>query len=224
MANSLLKKSGGGNENIMIQSTPSISKSKGPVLFVRYNRFDVLGKNFHFDISWYFVISEFDKEGVDCNYIQHGFTFMLKNGRELLQCVVCFKVLHDQSMKPSLLKRHNSGCHPELVNKDSAFFKRMEIGVKRVRLDKSGQVNQINQASLRTSYMVALRIAQELHIQSLRSSYYHVYKDIVRYLFEYDGKKKISYVPLSNYTVHRRICDIPEDIEQQVVTKYMVHL
>ena len=41
------------------------------------------------------------------------------------------------------------------------FFKRMEVGVKRVRLDKSGQVNQINQASLRASYMVALRIAQE---------------------------------------------------------------
>ena len=48
-------------------------------------------------------------------YIQHGFTLMLKNGRELPHCVVCFKVLSDQSMKPSLLKRHLSGCHPELV-------------------------------------------------------------------------------------------------------------
>ena len=35
------------------------------------------------------------------NYIQHGFTLILKNGRELPQCVVCFKVLSDQSMNLS---------------------------------------------------------------------------------------------------------------------------
>ena len=33
--------------------------------------------------------------------------------------------------------------------------------MKRVRLDKSGQVNQINQASFRASYMVVLSIVQE---------------------------------------------------------------
>ena len=59
------------------------------------------------------------------NYIQQGFTLMLKIGRELPQCVACFKLLSDQSMKPSLLKRHLSRCHPELVDKDVAFFKRM---------------------------------------------------------------------------------------------------
>ena len=78
------------------------------------------------------------------NYIQHGFILMLKNGRQLPQCVVYFKILSDQSMKPSLLKRHLSGCHLELVDNDAAFFKRMEIGMKRVCLDKSDQVNQIN--------------------------------------------------------------------------------
>ena len=154
------------------------------------------------------------------NYIQHGFTLMLKNGRELPQCVVCFEVLSDQSMKPSFLKRHLSGCHPELVDKDAAFFKRMEIGVKRVRLDKSGQVNQINQATLRASCMVALRIAQEKAPHTIAEKLIlPCCKDIVRCLIGDDGEKKISYVPLSNDTVHRRICDIAEDIEQQVVTE-----
>ena len=32
------------------------------------NGLEVLGENIHFDISGYFVISEFDIEGVDCNY------------------------------------------------------------------------------------------------------------------------------------------------------------
>lgn len=49
----------------------------------------------------------------------------------------------------------------KLEEKDVAFFIRMEIGMKRVRLDKSGQVNQINQASFRASYMVVLSIVQE---------------------------------------------------------------
>ena len=33
------------------------------------NGLEFLGENIQFDISGYFVISEFDIEGVDCNYI-----------------------------------------------------------------------------------------------------------------------------------------------------------
>ena len=64
-------------------------------------------------------------------------------------------------MKPSLHKRHLSGCHPELLDRDVEFFTQKEIGLKRVRLDKIGHVNKQNQAALRASYMVAPRIAKE---------------------------------------------------------------
>ena len=45
---------------------------EGPALSVRYNRMSyinglwVLGENFHFDISGYLVIFEFDIKGVHC--------------------------------------------------------------------------------------------------------------------------------------------------------------
>ena len=98
--------------------------------------------------------------------------------------VVCFGLLSDQSVKPSLLKRHLSGCHPKLVDTDAAFFKRMEIGVKRVRLHKNGQINQINQASLSASYMVILRIAQEKAPHTIAEKLILLcYKDIVRCIF-----------------------------------------
>ena len=52
---------------LYLQSTPVVSKSKRPVLFVRYNRIrykgsnisviKAIGKNIHFDISGYFVIT-----------------------------------------------------------------------------------------------------------------------------------------------------------------------
>ncbi|KAI6658288.1 Zinc finger BED domain-containing protein 5-like [Oopsacas minuta] len=99
-------------------------------------------------------------------------------------------------MKPSLLKKHLSGCHPELVDKDAAFLKGMEIGVRRVRLDKSDHVNQISKASLRASYMVALRIAQEKTPHTIvEKLILHCCKDIVRCLTGDDGEKKICKVP-----------------------------
>ena len=95
------------------------------------------------------------------DYIKYGFTFILKEGQELPQCVVCCKVLSEGSMKPSFLKRHLSGCHPDLATKDIDFFKHKEVGVKRICLDHGGQFSQQTQAGVRASYMVALRIAQE---------------------------------------------------------------
>ncbi|KAI6648645.1 zinc finger BED domain-containing protein 5-like [Oopsacas minuta] len=64
-------------------------------------------------------------------------------------------------MKPSFLRRHLSGCHPNLADKDIDFFKHHEVGVKRIRIDHRRQLSQQTQAGLRASYMMALRIAQE---------------------------------------------------------------
>ena len=144
-------------------------------------------------------------------YIQQGFTLILKNGREPPQCEVSFKVLSDQSMMPSLHKMHLSVYHAELVNKDAAFFKRIEIGVKSVHLDKSGQVNQINQASLRSSYMVVLRIAKEKSPHTIAEKLIlPCCKDIVRCLIGDDGKRKSVVCPpptiqfIGQYVICRR--------------------
>ena len=66
--------------------------------------------------------------------------------------------------------------------------------------------------------MVALRIAQEKGPHTIAEKLIlPCCKDIVRCLIGDYGEKKISCVPLSNDTVQRRICDIAEDIEKQVV-------
>ena len=71
--------------------------------------------------------------------------------------------------------------------------------------------------------MVALRIAQEKAPHTIAEKLIlPCSKDIVRCLIGDDGGKKISYVPLANDTVQRRICDIAEDIEQQAVTEIRV--
>ena len=64
------------------------------------------------------------------DYIKYGFTFILKEGQELPQCVVCCKVLSEGSMKPSFLKRHLSGYHPDLATKDIDFFRAQRVRSK----------------------------------------------------------------------------------------------
>ncbi|KAI6646910.1 zinc finger BED domain-containing protein 5-like [Oopsacas minuta] len=83
----------------------------------------------------------------------------LKRGRELPQCVICYKVLSEGSMEPSFLKHHLSGYHQNLADKDIDSFKDQEVGVKRIRIDHREQLSQQTQAGLRASHMVALRIA-----------------------------------------------------------------
>ena len=95
------------------------------------------------------------------NYIQYGFTAINKNGRQFPQCVLCCNVLSVGFMKPTFLKRHINGCHPNHKSKATAFFKQKEDELKRARLDRSGYISQQNEAGLRASYMVSLRIAQK---------------------------------------------------------------
>ena len=83
-----------------------------------------------------------------------------------------------------------------------------------MRLDKSGQVNKIHQASFRASYMFALRIAQEKAPHTIAEKLIlPCCNEIVRCIIGNDGENMISYVPLSNDTIHRRICDTAEDID-----------
>ena len=64
-------------------------------------------------------------------------------------------------MKPTFLKCHLNGCHPNYKSKSTAFFKQKEDELKRARLDRSKYISQQNEAGLRASYMVSLRIAKE---------------------------------------------------------------
>ena len=91
--------------------------------------------------------------------------------------------------------------------------------MKRFRLDKSGYVNKQNQTALRASYMVALRIAEEKSPHTIAEKLILPCCKVVRCLIGDVEEKKLNCVLLSNDTVQRRIYDIANDIEQQVVAE-----
>ena len=166
------------------------------------------------------MASSAKKRQYDESYIQYGFTAIDKNGCEFPQCVICHKVLSVECMKPRFLKRHLNSCHPNVKSKSTAFFKQKEEGLKRARLDRSGHFSQQNEAGLRASYMVSLRIAQEKKPHNIAEKLIvPCCKDIIRCVIGCNAEQKVTSVPLSNDTVHRRIVDMSDDVKQQVIAE-----
>ena len=65
------------------------------------------------------------------SYIKFGFTSLNDHGTEKGQCVVCYCVLSNESLRPSKLSNHLEKKHPELKNKSEEYFKRLESSCKR---------------------------------------------------------------------------------------------
>ncbi|XP_076038388.1 protein FAM200B-like [Oratosquilla oratoria] len=154
------------------------------------------------------------------SYIKFGLTSINKQGKDLPQCVIGQKVLSEGSMKPSLLKRHLSSCHPELSDKDQSYFERKALVLKRIRFDHTGQVHKQNEASLRASYMVVLRVAQNKNPHTIVETFVlPCCKDIAGCFFGENAAQKLNTLPSLNDTVHRRICDLSEDICNKLLRK-----
>ena len=80
--------------------------------------------------------------------------------------------------------------------------------------------NQQNEAGLRASYMVSLRVAQEKKPHNIAEKLIVLCcKDIIRYVVGCDAEKKVASIPLSNNIVHQQIVDMSDDVKQQVITE-----
>ena len=134
-------------------------------------------------------------------------------------CVICGERLSNEAMKPSKLLRHLETKHPGLKDKPPEYFERKNQeheGQKKLL----AATTSINTNALRASYLVANRIAkakkpftigEELILPST--------KDICHELLGEAAVKKIAQVPLSTSTVTRRIEEIAEDIEKQLLER-----
>lgn len=154
------------------------------------------------------------------DYIKYGFTVLSVAGIERPQCVICYKALSAESMKPSLLKRHLEGCHSELKDKDATFFQRKEAAVKRSRLDATGAFRQQTTAAVEASYAVAYRIAQQKKPHTIAENLIlPCVADIVRIMLGEESAKKLLPLSLSNNTMQRRIDEMSQDIKSQVISQ-----
>ncbi|XP_066978797.1 protein FAM200C-like [Macrobrachium rosenbergii] len=88
-------------------------------------------------------------------YIRSGFVSLHKEwDTEVPQCVICFKTLSNDGMRPSRLEHHLKTTHPALTDKPRAFFETKKHSLKQAKLDGTELVlgkdsaNKLSQISL----------------------------------------------------------------------------
>lgn len=156
----------------------------------------------------------------DAAYLLLG--FIVKPGTEnndnpIPQCVVCSETLSNQSMKPSLLKRHQTTKHPDLVDKPIEFFQRKSELCKRGNQCMAKFIN-IDKKLVKASYLASYRIAKEGKPHTIGETLLlPVAMDMVEAVLGEKAAKEIEKIPLSNDTVKRRIVEMSSSIEEQLL-------
>ena len=134
-------------------------------------------------------------------------------------CLVCGNHLSNEAMKPSKLLRHLNIKHPRLKDKPLEYFERKKREYKRQK-NFLRTTASVNDNALRASCLVASRsakakkpftIGEELILPSTKHTCHELPGEA--------AVKKIAHVPLSASSVTRRIEEIAEDIETQLLAR-----
>ena len=154
------------------------------------------------------------------NYIEFGFASLQKSNIEIPQCVICYKTLSNDAMRPSRLKRHLETAHPALANKRKAFFLAKSQSLKKAKLDSSGAFQQLSSSIVEASYEIAMLIAKSKKNHTIGESLIKPSILVAADLVLGKGQaNKLSQISLSNSTVKERIGELSQDIKDQVISQ-----
>ncbi|XP_051782582.1 zinc finger BED domain-containing protein 5-like, partial [Erpetoichthys calabaricus] len=160
------------------------------------------------------VVRKYDPE-----YLKLGFTWNHDTIDPRPQCVICYEILANESMRPSKLTCHIETKHSHFTNKPVDFFQRKLLDMKSSKNIVSHFIN-INENAVYASYLISLRIAragkphtigEDLVLPSI--------KDAVGVMFGEKEVKEIERIPLSNNTVARRIDEMAEWAEDELIRR-----
>ncbi|GFQ91488.1 zinc finger MYM-type protein 6 [Trichonephila clavata] len=124
-------------------------------------------------------------------------------------------------MKPSKLLRHLNAKHPGLKDKSLEYFERKKNGNTKDRSNLCMRATtSTKENALGASYLVVDRIAKAKKPFTIGEELFlPATKDICHELQGEAAVEKIAHVPLSTSTVIRRIEEIDEDIETQLLER-----
>lgn len=153
----------------------------------------------------------------DSNYLKMGFSFVDVNEEPRPQCVICFEVFSNHSMKPSLLQRHFNLKHRNLSEKPLDFFKRKEVELQGGQ-KKIAAFSTSNENAVKASFLASLRIAKCGKPHTIGEKLIlPAAKDIVNCVLGEKAAKQLDSVSLSDSTVSRRILVMANDVKETVI-------
>lgn len=152
----------------------------------------------------------------DKSYLSYGFTWTGDGNQPLPLCLVCGCKMSNESMLPSKLSKHFQTSHCSLQGKDVSYFKRLlEQQTKQAVVFKSRAT--VSEKAQIASYEVSEMITVKMKSHTLAESIIlPACKKMVKIMLGDDAEKEMSKIPLSNDTVHRRILEMSNDIEENV--------
>ncbi|GBM23703.1 Zinc finger BED domain-containing protein 5 [Araneus ventricosus] len=156
----------------------------------------------------------------DTSYLSFRFTNTGNEEAPDAVCLLCNKILANSSLAPTKLLRHLEKNHPTDKGKDISFFKRKLESRNKSRSFKEKKIKTDNQKITEASYKVSYRIALagEAHV-IVESLIKPCVQDIVSCVLGESYSKQVESVSLSNNTVKKRINDIADDIELELVSR-----
>ena len=77
------------------------------------------------------------------DYIEYVFVSLPNGGTELPQCIVCYKTLTNDAMRPSRLKRNLTAADFALADKPKAFFVMKSHSLEKAELDMTEKLEKV---------------------------------------------------------------------------------
>ena len=153
----------------------------------------------------------------DAAYLHFGFIATDDTSVSKPQCVVCGVVLSNDSVKPSQLKRHLHSKHKEISTTPKEFLERKR-GELKCAQKKIYALTLINTKALCASYNVALRIPKAKKPYKDREiSVKDCIHDICLEVLGEAAAATVAKVLLSSDTIARRVADLDENMENQLI-------
>ena len=138
-------------------------------------------------------------------------------------CLLCLQTLTNESMKAGRLENHLKAKHPNHVKSNLQYFKTLKTNFeKRTKITSSfaNQTASLNR-TLEASYAISLLIAKSGKNHTIGEDLLNLKPAIsvfVRKVLQTDDKD-VQAMALSNNTVSRRIDEMGQDVELQLIEK-----
>ena len=166
-----------------------------------------------------FLFPELSKRCYKPEFLKYGFTSIRSEGIENLQCVLCFQVLLNESLKEKKLKRDHHACHPNLKEKNLEFFQPRENAQKMQGLHNTTENESIlsQKKAIAASYTVSYLIGKWKEAYSIGETLIKPAAfAMVKAVCGEEALKKLTTVPLSNDTVQRRTVELSNHVKVYV--------
>ena len=155
-------------------------------------------------------------------YLEYGFSYKDINDEQRPICILCNKILANESMKPAKLKRHLHTIHNDCINKPVEFFERR---LKTLNEEKNvfTKYTTVSMKQLRASYEAAYMIAMAKKPDTIGEDLIlPVTVKITEIILGKEYADQLKNIPIFNNAMTRRITEISNDLLEQLILRIKI--